>query len=364
MTTVVAVADTVEQVKQRMIQASTGPTDIFAVAYLQLCQVSYLDPADIPAAVVALPPLDSTGSWQCIWGPAQNSDESNLAFVAAYFMDAGPPATFAAAVTRGTDTDITDGWGVVVQIWEDMDVTRQVPLSWAPGNSARIAGGTADGLSDIQSLTSGGNTLAQFLGAYLSDPTNQNPVLVVTGHSLGGCLTSVIAPWLQSALASQCPGLHIVPATFAAPTAGNADFATYFQTSFGYSLRVFNSLDIVPLGWEDITAVDSIYDTCNLDVPDLVFAGAKVFSDLMSIAGVSYAQPATNQVPLAGACTTSDVDWYGEALYQHHTTTYMTLLGGTSVVSAPPVPARRRNSPSRLRKRLGPLASLPKPATR
>ena len=358
MTTVAAV-DTREEVKQRMTQVSADPTNIFAVAYLQLCQVSYLDPTDIPAAVVALPPIDSTGSWQCIWGPAQSSDDSNLVFVAAFVMSGLP--IFAAVVTRGTDVNIDDGWGVVVQIWEDMDVTRQVPLSWAPGNSARIAGGTADGLSDIQSLTSGGNTLLQFLGTYLSDPANQNPVLVVTGHSLGGCLTSVIAPWLQSALPNE---LHIVPATFAAPTAGNADFATYFQTSFGYSLRVFNSLDIVPLGWENINGVDDIYDTCNLDVPDLVYAGAKVFSDLMSIAGVSYTQPATNQVPLTGACTTSDVDWYGEALYQHHTTTYMTLLGGTSVVSSPPLPARRRSAPSRLRKRFGPARQLPKSVKR
>jgi triacylglycerol lipase len=352
-----------DQIKQAMVQPPAGPTDIFAVAYLQLCQLSYLDPSTIAASVVALPPLDPGGSWQCIWGPAQNSDESNLVFVAAYFMAAGMPPTFAAVVTRGTDVDVSDAWGVIEQIWEDLDVTSQVPLPWAPNNPALIASGTVDGLDDIQGLTSGPpgqeKTLLQFLRGYLSDPANSNPVLIVTGHSLGGCLTSVIAPWLQTELAGHCPNLHVVPATFAGPTAGNADFASYFQSSFGYSMRVFNSLDIVPRAWQDIDALDDIYGPCGIDVPDLVYAAVTGFKDLMWLSGVSYVQPATNQVPLTGSCS-GGTDWYSEAAHQHHTTTYMTLLGGTSVIPPPATAALRRPaSRSRLRKRFGPLAALP-----
>ena len=347
-----------DPMKQAMVQLPAGPTDIFAVAYLQLCQVSYLDPSLIPSAVAALPPLDR-GSWQCIWGPAQNSDESNLAFVAAYFMVGGLPPTFAAVVTRGTDVDVNDGWGVIEQIWEDLDVTSQVPLPWAPNSPALIAGGTIDGLNDVQSLTSGGETLVQFLGSYLAAPANDNPVLVVTGHSLGGCLTSVIAPWLETELASQCLNLHVVPATFAAPTAGNADFAAYFQSTFGHLLLMFNSLDVAPFAWQNINAVDDIYTPCGIEVPDLVYAAAAGYNDLMWLAGVSYAQPATNQVPLQGSCS-GGTDWYSEGMYQHHTTTYMTLLGGTSVVPPPPPASVTRSvSRSRLRKRFGPLAALP-----
>ena len=348
---------TADQVKQAMGQSPAGPTDIFAVAYLQLCQVSYLDPSLISAKVAKLPPLDPTGSWQCVWGPAQNSDDSNLVFVAAYFMAGRLPPTFAAVVTRGTDVDVDDGWGIIEQIWEDLDVTSQIPLPWALNNPALIAGGAVDGLNDVQSLTSGGVTLVQFLSSYLSAPANGNPVLVVTGHSLGGCLTSVIAPWLQTELADQCPNLHVVPATFAAPTAGNADFATYFQSSFGYSLRVFNSLDVAPFAWQNINAVDDIYTPCGIEVPDLVYAAAAGYNYLMGWTGVSYAQPATNQVSLKGSCS-GGTDWYSEAMYQHHTTTYMTLLGGTSVVS-PPASVSRPVSRSRLRKRFGPLATLP-----
>jgi triacylglycerol lipase len=353
---------TVDERKQAMLQpaAASFPTDPFAVAYLQLCQVSYLDLSVIPSSVAALPPLDPGGSWQCIWGPAQNSDESNLVFVAEYTMAAGMPPVFAAVVTRGTDVDVNDWWGILVQIWEDLDVTSQVSMPWDLSNPALIASGTVDGLEDVQSLLSGGQTLLDFLVSYLGDTANANPVLVTTGHSLGGCLTSVIAPWLKTLLASRLSNfIPIVPATFAAPTAGDANFAQYFQSSFSYALRVFNSLDIAPFAWGDINVVDDIYTPCGIDVPDLVYATAAGWNDLMWLAGVSYAQPATNQVPLEGACS-GGTDWYDEGMHQHHTTTYMTLLGGTSVVPVP-VPVSRRTSRSRLRKRFGKLADLPKP---
>ena len=55
-------------------------------------------------------------------------------FVAAYFMAGGLPPTFAAVVTRGTDVDVDDGWGIIEQIWEDLDITSQVPLPWALNN--------------------------------------------------------------------------------------------------------------------------------------------------------------------------------------------------------------------------------------
>jgi hypothetical protein len=348
---------TPDQIKQAMVQPPAGPIDIFAVAFLQLCQVSYLHRSHISARVAKLPPLDPGGSWQCVWGPAQNSDNSNLVFVAAYFMASGLPPTFAAVVTRGTDVDVNDWWGIITQIWEDLDVTIQVSLPWAPNNPAFIASGTVDGLNDVQSLTSGGETLAQFLGNYLSASANDNPVLVVTGHSLGGCLTSVIAPWLQNELAGQCPNLQVVPATFAAPTAGDAAFAAYFQSSFQYSLRVSNSLDVAPSAWENINAVDDIYTPCGIQIPDLMYYTAAGWNDVMWAARVSYAQPATNRVPLKGSCS-GGTDWYSEAMFQHHTTTYMTLLGGTSVVP-PPAPVRGPVSHSRLRKRFGPLAALP-----
>lgn len=342
--------------KQAMMQPSTGKTDPFVIAYLQLCEVGYYAPADIVAGVAALPPLDPTGSWQCVWGPAQSHHNANLVYVAAYTMAAGMKPTFAAVVVRGTDTDVNDAWGAVEQIWEDLDIAHQVPLPWAPDNPARIANGTIDGLNDIESSTINGQTLSQFLSSYL--PANDNPVLVVTGHSLGGCLTTVIAPWLKNALA--IPNLHIVPATFAGPTAGNAAFASYYDATFSNSIRVVNSLDIVPNCWATIHNDDDIYTPCNIKVPDLIYAAVVGFSVVMKGTHVTYVQPSKGLIPLTGVCS-GGTNWYSEAGAQHHAANYMKLLGGTSV-SAPPAPetaaAKHPTPKSRLRARLGSIENF------
>ena len=95
-------------------------TDPDVISYLQLCQLSYQPPKVIPKAVAALPPLGPGGSWQCVWGPAHSPDQSNLAYVAAYYDSPGVPV-FAAVAIRGTDIAV-DAWGVIVQMWEDFDV--------------------------------------------------------------------------------------------------------------------------------------------------------------------------------------------------------------------------------------------------
>ncbi|MBB6251630.1 lipase family protein [Nitrospirillum iridis] len=346
---------TIDALKQAALQ--TGPTNPFAVSYLQLCQLSYLAPDTIPTAVAQLPTLNAGGSWQCGWGPAQTSDQSNLAFVANYFYGAGLPV-FTAVVVRGTDVNIDNGWGILEQVWEDLDVTSQVPLPWtAPGN-ALVAKGTLDGLSAIQGLLSGGQTLLDYVAGYVGDPQNNTPVLVVTGHSLGACLTTVVAPWLKVTLGQRGLTGPIVPATFAGPTAGNSGFAQYFSDSFPYFLRYFNTLDIIPRAWADLPGIETIYDAYGLQIPDLAEIALIGFETLIQQYGVSYAQPPTNNAPLTGAFQLIDT-WYQEAAWQHHTTTYMTLLGGQSVVVAPPRPALRpQHGRAKIRAQLGAASTV------
>lgn len=342
--------------KQSVLQA--GPTNPFAVSYLQLCQVGYLPAADIPSAVAALPPLNAGGSWQCAWGPAQDADQSNLVYVAAYSYRPGMPV-FGAVVIRGTDANIDDGWGIIEQIWEDLDVTSQKPWPWAPSGPARVAQGTLDGLAIIQNLSAGGQSLFAFLASFLSAPKHADPVLIVTGHSLGGCLTTVVAPWLQVTLAQKHITNPIVPVTFAGPTAGNAAFGAYFASRFQYSLRYFNTLDIVPRAWSDLGGMETVYDPYGVKVPDLAEVAIVGFLLLMREAGVSYAQPPTNNSPLTGQFNPSLASWYDQAGYQHHDTTYMTLLGGTSVRAGWSPPAVRRIGwRSGMRARLGPASAL------
>ena len=345
-----------EALKQAAVE--DGAANPFAVAYLQLCQVGYLPFAQIPSAVASVSPLNPGGTWRCAWGPAQDPDQSNLVYVATY--DYGPRLpVLAVVVIRGTDADINDGWGIFEQIWEDLDVTRQKPLPWPSAGNALVARGTLDGLGVIEGLTFGGQEVPAFLTQYLGDPQNGGPVLIVTGHSLGGCLTTVVAPWLQVTLSQKGITSPIVPVTFAGPTAGNAAFGLFFAASFPYSLRFFNSLDIVPRAWWDLDGIETIYKPYGVNVPDLAWIAIVGFKVLMRETGVTYAQPPTNSSPLAGQFNTSVTGWYEQVGYQHHDATYMTLLGGASVRAAwSPPPVVRRVGRSELQARLGPARLL------
>ena len=319
-------------------------TDPKVISYLQLCQLSYLRrPRHIRKAVAALPLLNSGGSWECVWGPAQSPDHANLAYVAVYYESPGAPE-FAAVAIRGTDVAV-DMWGFIVQLWEDLDVLDPQLFPWLPAScGALVAQGTLDGLSVIQQLTSGGQRLLPFLTEFLGEPQNRQAQLVVTGHSLGGCLTTVVAPWLRESLSRQGIDNAIVPVTFAAPTAGNPPFATCFFSSFPSSLRYFNSLDIVPFAWENLEGIKTIYDPYGLPTPELVDIAIDVETDLMECCGITYGQPAQDcELPghFVPPSPQPPPSWYDEAYTQHHTTTYMKLLGGKSVAAEWPRPRVR-----------------------
>jgi triacylglycerol lipase len=310
-------------------------TDPRVISYLQLCQLAYLPPKAIPQAVAALPPLDPGGTWQCVWGPAQSSDQANLTYVAVY-SESGAPV-FVAVAIRGTDVAV-DAWGVIVQMWEDLDVLEPVPYPWMPSSTgALVAQGTLDGLLAIQHLTDGGQRLLPFLTELLGESQNAQAQLVVTGHSLGGCLTTVVAPWLQVSLSQQDIDNTIVPVTFAAPTAGSPGFAAQYFLSVPSSLRYFNTLDIVPHAWESLDAIKTIYDSHGLPAPELVDITIDAAIGLMDLLDITYGQPGQD-CKLEGTFAPSPPSWYDEAYKQHHTTTYMKLLGGTSVAAEWPRP--------------------------
>ena len=269
-----------------MSTANPAPqtADPLTLATLALCTASYLpDITAIPAAVAQAPPLAAGGQWQCIWGPVQDSDEANLALVAGYFPgpNAGPQTI--CVTLRGTDFDITDIWGMFGQIWEDLDASDPQPMPWALDDPARIASGTLDGLAIIQGLTANGQTLGQFLTAFFSQPANANVTILVTGHSLGGCLATIVATWIRVLL----PNFRgaIQPITFAAPTAGNKEFATYYDELFPAARRFQNSRDVIPLAYYDLGAIDSIYADNMLDTPDIVWLGVLGMEAALDIMG-------------------------------------------------------------------------------
>jgi hypothetical protein len=289
----------------------------------------------------------------------QNDDDANLAFVAGYFPDpnAAPQSIF--VTIRGTDVDIDDIGGILWQIWEDLDADDPQPMPWALNDPARVASGTLDGLRTIQRLADftqppAQETLAQFLTTFFGKPANSKVTTVVTGHSLGGCLASIVAMWIRSLPLPNYQG-SIQPITFAAPTAGNSNFAKYYNELFPSARRFQNTLDVIPLAYYNLDFIDSIYGGM-LPTPDVVKVGLAIMQE--GIAGVGYTQPAQGQQILPGTQLASDTDWYAQALHQHHLATYLAVLTGTPVdTTALPQPNVARARKARLVELIGSAAS-------
>ena len=202
-------------------------------------------------------------TWQVVWGPALNADRSNLAYAARNSV------TGQLAVSiRGSDFSFWLNW------IEDLAVIRLVPYDqFVPSvsKSAQIAVGTAIGLRQILGMRDGTESLETFLTA-----APEGTPILITGHSLGGCLGSALAPcvadWVGGA-----SGLSVY--TIAAPSPGNADFADYYNTLFtdqsgrSMAFRFFNSLDVVPNAWASLNTVETYYPPlvpCPADIARII----------------------------------------------------------------------------------------------
>jgi hypothetical protein len=198
-------------------------------------------------------------SWQVVWGPALKADRSNLVY-AARNNETGQLAVS----ISGSDFSFWLNW------IQDLAVVTLVPYDeFVPtaSDTMQIARGTAIGLRQVLRMQDGTESLETFLTA-----APEGTPILITGHSLGGCLASVLAPcvanWVGSASA-----LSVY--TIAAPSPGNADFAAYYNTLFtvqsGYStaFRFFNSLDVVPNAWASLPTVETYYPPLVSCPPDI-----------------------------------------------------------------------------------------------
>jgi pimeloyl-ACP methyl ester carboxylesterase len=269
-------------------------------------------------------------SWQVAWGPALNADRSNLAY-AARNSETGQLAVS----IRGSDFSFWLNW------LEDLATLRLVPYDeFVPGagETARIAFGTAIGLRQVLSMTDETQDLETFLKA-----APKGPPVLITGHSLGGCLASALAPcvahWIGGAS-------NVEVYTIAAPSPGNADFAAYYNGLFATSsgrnsaFRFFNSLDIVPNAWASLGTVETYYPpllSCPADITNIVrYAEKAVGTNYVQLGdlatGSAIALDGSLVIPFdarrgrLGLNPFEDALFLWEAAQQHACTTYQALL--------------------------------------
>lgn len=220
-----------------------------AFAYQPAGQINGYLQNNLPAPNPAVtPPVYATeGHWALVWGPALNPSSSNQMYV----VNNPQTGEYAVAI-RGTAP--TWSIGGLVQLYEDLDVNTTVAWVYPPSSTnPQIAHGTNVGLNDLLGMSSANGGASQTLIEYLSANASAATVYV-TGHSLGGCLASVLAQYLVYEL----PKATVVPYTFAAPTAGNQAFADLFN-DLSQSYRYYNSLDAVPRAWGNLAEIKSLY---------------------------------------------------------------------------------------------------------
>jgi hypothetical protein len=296
-------------------------TGVGGAVGMTLAAIAYAPDRATIQRLLADTTLATSGTWSLAW----------------YGVDAGNQMFVARDAVSGCDTiairgSVTDPHTRAFWIdWfgQDLSVFRlgDWPYGGAPAGS-KIAHGALNGLGSLLSLKDAdGNTLCAFLRSH---PSRRTPTSVV-GHSLGGALATVLAPYLQQEFAPTQETAMFQPVTFAGPTAGNAPFAGWLADRFGMAgNRYHNTLDIVPHVWQQLDWIAGSY----AGGPSLPFELKPLLDgirDVLKLVRDDYTQP-TAGVALAGAVA-GGIDWFAEAGEQHATATYLKLLG------APPIPS-------------------------
>ncbi|WP_394833689.1 IPT/TIG domain-containing protein [Pendulispora rubella] len=282
--------------------------------------------------------LATGNGWRAIW-VGLTQDRANLVYIAENMPTVAGAATYAVCF-RGTMG------GSPIDSAEDMDVGTLLPFGpFASGGSlGNISQGAMQAFTEIIMNT---GLVAALTGLVTAQSTG--PTIYVTGHSLGGALATTVSLYLAAQTWTPTPTLQVF--TFAAPTAGDANFANSFNTQFPQAMCEWNQYDLVPNAWQNLVNGESQ----NPPTPESVeffypgmndrLLSAEIKKIVQNIASKAPAinpytqptqQPALNAYfayfnPNPADIGTLD-DWLTEVAYQHANNTYLTLLG------APPLP--------------------------
>ncbi|MGV3596378.1 MAG: lipase family protein [Bacteroidota bacterium] len=288
-----------------------------------------------------------TNGWSVVW--ASDFTQPNYVFV-------GSNGTDYILAIRGSLLQFSKD-AYVNWIKEDLKVFSQTQWTWfvpssesSKYNPAAIAAGASTGLTTLQGLTQANSTDGTTLPDYLVETVFKNNAnLIITGHSLGGNLSSVFAPWMQWYWNNQ-QGADAVYAnmqvhTFAAPAAGSVEFADYYNNLFGgNAFRFYNTNDIVPTfpadigttadmfaGGPDANQISVTIDNHQITLHDF-FEGVRVAVDLDMFKNgyIAYQQPNETEgafpftLPIDQSYVANTIDdWMEQAGNQHSGVNYL-----------------------------------------
>ncbi|MEL7116457.1 MAG: lipase [Pseudomonadota bacterium] len=276
--------------------------------------IAYGQPEKIPAYMAEAEPV---AHWSVAWMPEVDGVPDNFMFLA---HDGGDQYVVA---IRGT---YPNPFSPVYWDNANQDSPFGEMAAWSGDSTgAKISKGTNEGLGNLMALKdASGRTVIDAVKALPESAT-----VTVTGHSLGGTQTPVIALKLAEADVAA----SLAATSFAGMTPGNHAFArlvTYHPKLKGNLRRVYNTLDSVSYGWDNVCATRNFFNPAPKG-GILVKLGLLITSLKLRFGGYGFTAIGTD-VPLTGSVQALNVKndlvaFVIETLHQHMPDTYLDLLG-------------------------------------
>ncbi|MEI9946578.1 MAG: hypothetical protein WDN26_20440 [Chitinophagaceae bacterium] len=285
------------------------------------------------------PQLDKyTPGWKVVWNAVALN--GNHAFIAS---DGSKYVLSIRGSLMEFSWDAFENW-----IYQDLNIVSQDKWSYTTsGSDAKVSTGSYRGFQNLIKLKDK-DSGKDILGFFQENVKEETPV-IITGHSLGGNLATVLASYLSFKLKEiNHPAKNMNVITFAAPAAGNAAFAKDFNEKFPQSIRIENEGDIVPkfpctsaiaslakLYASSPSAAEITVGYNNMSVPlSTVFKGMSTIVSGLQLASGFSSFTQTNgdgtiiKVKLSGKNLTNDISsWFAEAGYQHSVAQYAASMG-------------------------------------
>ncbi|EIJ41551.1 Lipase (class 3) [Beggiatoa alba B18LD] len=305
-----------------------------------------------------LPTVPSLNNdWRIVWGPAlysannnpRKKKQANLTFVV---QSISKPTQYIVA-TRGTVGDnlwewITEDFEVALHPWITPQAVNPQPLiNQATTNALKIVLNTAPPSPEqtpaaYKPLAGAGLTLVDFLASLTRYGNIQ---IGFTGHSLGAAISPALALWFKQSQGNVClphdneiyPNMprwdigkvaQISCVSFAGLTIGDKGLTAYFKQQLGDNYdRIYNTLDIVPHAYTELSQYPSLYSpTYKMTLLEEVALEAfklRVHEAQKKAKTVYEALPNSN--PFIGTVNPSCKDYLAEAGYQH-VTAYLNMF--------------------------------------
>ena len=222
---------------------------------------------------------------------------------------------FAVAARRCSDGTVAvaiQGTQNILDVIKDFNVD---PETFDPIPGSRISKGSHNGLLELLAMKADdGTRLESFLRGL------SGCELLITGHSLGGNLASVAAPWIASKIDTFKDWSSLRAITFAAPTAGDEVLKNTLDAQARYEAH-FNLYDVVPHAWatDGILNLDKVKDFFPKAGPTPAPQEVQTIIDKktaqIQAAGMAYQQ---TEGSLFEGEIQSGMSWMAQLAYQHN----------------------------------------------